>query len=251
MGTNKVLIRVSNLKQYFPLKKKGMYVKANDGITLDIYEGETFGLVGESGCGKSTLGRTLLQFYKQTDGRTMYYGRSVEEFAPGYVKSTISHLEKRRKEYRELEAKRVAAQEAYDKLDEQAQYQEKEKLDKITKEANDAFLDMANIVGGLMLAENLKPVQDIYLKRFDISVTLKKNREKRQGLELDLADAAYLVKTRGEAGKNTAGAQSKVDAANGAIKAVDAEIEKNLQALSAVDAEIQEMKKPYANAHVP
>ena len=57
----KVLLRVSNLKQYFPLKKKGLFVKANDGITLDIYEGETFGLVGESGCGKSTLGRTLLQ----------------------------------------------------------------------------------------------------------------------------------------------------------------------------------------------
>ena len=44
----KVLLRVSNLKQYFPLKKKGLFVKANDGITLDIYEGETFGLVGES-----------------------------------------------------------------------------------------------------------------------------------------------------------------------------------------------------------
>lgn len=64
----KVLLRVSNLKQYFPLKKKGLFVKANDGITLDIYEGETFGLVGESGCGKSTLGRTLLQLYRQTDG---------------------------------------------------------------------------------------------------------------------------------------------------------------------------------------
>ena len=62
----KVLLRVSNLKQYFPLKKKGLYVKANDGITLDIYEGETFGLVGESGCGKSTLGRTLL--YDEGDG---------------------------------------------------------------------------------------------------------------------------------------------------------------------------------------
>lgn len=47
----KVLLRISNLKQYFPLKG-GRFVKANDGITLDIYEGETFGLVGESGCGQ-------------------------------------------------------------------------------------------------------------------------------------------------------------------------------------------------------
>ena len=44
----KVLLRISNLKQWFPLKKRGMYVKANDGIDLEIYEGETFGLVGES-----------------------------------------------------------------------------------------------------------------------------------------------------------------------------------------------------------
>ena len=64
----KVLLRISNLKQYFPLKG-GRFVKANDGITLDIYEGETFGLVGESGCGKSTLGRTILQLYHQTYGR--------------------------------------------------------------------------------------------------------------------------------------------------------------------------------------
>ena len=102
----KVLLRVSNLKQYFPLKKKGLYVKANDGITLDIYEGETFGLVGESGCGKSTLGRTILQLYHQTYGRTMYYGRSLDDLAPKYVIDTVKNLKSRRTKLRELEQKR-------------------------------------------------------------------------------------------------------------------------------------------------
>ena len=50
----KVLLQIEDVKQYFPVKKthfreKQKYVKANDGISLDIYEGETFGLVGESG----------------------------------------------------------------------------------------------------------------------------------------------------------------------------------------------------------
>ncbi len=61
----KVLLHIQDLKQYFPVKKQHFkeeqkYVRANDGISLDIYEGETLGLVGESGCGKSTFGRTLL-----------------------------------------------------------------------------------------------------------------------------------------------------------------------------------------------
>ena len=91
----KVLLRISNLKQYFPLKG-GRFVKANDGISLDIYEGETFGLVGESGCGKSTLGRTILQLYHQTYGRTMYYGRSLDDLAPKYVIDTVKNLKSRR-----------------------------------------------------------------------------------------------------------------------------------------------------------
>ncbi len=77
----KKLLSIRNLKKYFPLSKKSIfqrevrYVRANDDISLDIYEGETFGLVGESGCGKSTFGRVILQLYPQTSGSTIYYGR--------------------------------------------------------------------------------------------------------------------------------------------------------------------------------
>ena len=78
MNSTKKLLSITNLKKYFPvaktslLQKQQFYVRANEDITLDIYEGETLGVVGESGCGKSTFGRVLLQLYSQTAGATMY-----------------------------------------------------------------------------------------------------------------------------------------------------------------------------------
>lgn len=82
-GTN-VLLSIVDLKKYFPMRKKNFfqkerpYLRANDGITLDIYKGETFGLVGESGCGKSTFGRTVLQLQSPTHGEVKYFGRGQE-----------------------------------------------------------------------------------------------------------------------------------------------------------------------------
>lgn len=76
------ILEVKHLKKYFPLKKgrnkeTDPCVKAVDDISLDLYEGETLGLVGESGCGKSTLGRTILRLHEPTSGEVLFKGEDV------------------------------------------------------------------------------------------------------------------------------------------------------------------------------
>lgn len=72
-----VIFRIKNVKTWFPIKK-GMlkktvgHVKAVDGIDLDVFKGETLGIVGESGCGKSTLGKTIMRLEDPTDGEILY-----------------------------------------------------------------------------------------------------------------------------------------------------------------------------------
>lgn len=77
-----VLLSVKDLVMHFPIKR-GVFqrtvghVHAVDGISFDILQGETLGLVGESGCGKSTTGRAILQLYKPTAGEVIFDGKDL------------------------------------------------------------------------------------------------------------------------------------------------------------------------------
>ncbi|WP_026692243.1 ABC transporter ATP-binding protein [Peribacillus kribbensis] len=80
--SHQVLYSLKNVKKHYPIKG-GIFktvknhVKAVDGISLDIYKGETLGVVGESGCGKSTLGRTILGLESATEGEMVFKGENI------------------------------------------------------------------------------------------------------------------------------------------------------------------------------
>jgi peptide/nickel transport system ATP-binding protein len=75
------LMRVQDLQVFFPVrglfKRAARYVTAVNGVTFDVYPGETLGLVGESGCGKTTLGRTLVRLIEPTNGFINFDGNNI------------------------------------------------------------------------------------------------------------------------------------------------------------------------------
>jgi oligopeptide transport system ATP-binding protein len=86
-----VLLSVKGLKKYFPIRR-GVFqrhvgdVKAVDGVSFDVYRGETLGLVGESGCGKTTTGRTILQLYEPTAGEVEFDGIDLVGLSGGQMR---------------------------------------------------------------------------------------------------------------------------------------------------------------------
>lgn len=80
--TKEKILQVKDLKTHFTinpdnLQEKKAVLKAVDGISFDVFEGEVLGVVGESGCGKSTLGRTVLRLEEKTAGQVLYRGQDI------------------------------------------------------------------------------------------------------------------------------------------------------------------------------
>lgn len=93
-----VLVKVRNLKKHFPIRR-GVFrrqvgsVLAVDGISFDIYKGETLGLVGESGCGKSTAGRTILQLYEPTAGEVYWGDQELTKLKKEDLRKSRRHMQ--------------------------------------------------------------------------------------------------------------------------------------------------------------
>lgn len=180
---NEKLISIHNLKKYFPVKKSSflqkeqLYVKANDGITIDINRGETFGLVGESGCGKSTLGRVLLQLYPQTQGNTIYYGKTIYEYKPAYVERILKNLPEQKKKLDALVEKAKAVKE-----DETHHNFKADDVDRV-------FHEIVHLTGGLIYAKDLAKAGKLLLEEYHAGCKVVEEAAK---LEKDSANrAAY------------------------------------------------------------
>ncbi|MBQ7146252.1 MAG: ATP-binding cassette domain-containing protein [Lachnospiraceae bacterium] len=252
MENTKKLLSITNLKKYFPVAKtsifqrKQLYVRANEDITLDIYEGETLGIVGESGCGKSTLGRVLLQLYPQTAGCTLYYGTRLDRLTPEYVIDTIRNDEK----YRGKLKRSIAKAEELAKKVEEAGGEDSADF-YLLQDANIARCEMetdlsnlVKIIGGFYVhddKEGMKLLADIY------------EEHKKQNAVFDEQTAAQLesdsyadILAEGQ-GNKAEKAKSKKAAADAKVMELQKKIDEYDQKINGLEEKLAAVRAKYAN----
>lgn len=201
MSSKDTLISIQHLQKYFPIKKSSVfqrhqdYVKANKDISINIRRGETLGIVGESGCGKSTLGRTVIQLQEQTGGSTMYYGDTIENLMPKYVKKVYKDLAKTSRTYdvdfAELEKL---------KLDDSFVGMDKYRLAKIS--FDEKYGNTLRLGGGLLVHSDLDLVSDILLRRYDAGSKLAKTQRAIE-FETERYELSHHKNTKAKAAADT------------------------------------------------
>ena len=224
MKSTKKLLSISNLKKYFPVakssifQKEQLYVRANEDISIDIYEGETVGVVGESGCGKSTLGRVLLQLYPQTAGTTMYYGATLDSTTPKYVIDTLHHLD--RYKARLEKASEKAAELSKKVMDaggeENADFYLLQERNLALCDEQTCLMHIVTILGGFFAKDEGGKGRELMEKVYYENVKRNKLLEKRTDI-----NAEYELSVgKGDSGK-AAGLKAKLDELDSQIAVYD------------------------------
>ncbi len=252
MPNTKKLLSITNLKKYFPVAKTSifqktqLYVRANEDITIDIYEGETLGIVGESGCGKSTFGRVLLQLYPQTAGCTLYYGTTLDRMTPHYVEDTIVHEEKYRRKLKKSTEKyeelRKKVEEAGGEDSADFYLLQSEHLAKGEMETD--ISNIVKILGGFYPCNDRKGINLLHKeyeankKRNEASEKVKLHRIQTELFEQDLEDAEDAKKAKLQ--KKVDDAKQKLAALQKAEAEAQAEVDK-------ITAELEAIRASYAD----
>ena len=258
MKNTNTLLSITNLKKYFPIpkssifQKEQLYVRANEEITIDIQNGETFGLVGESGCGKSTLGRTILQLYDQTAGSTMYYGRTLEEFVPSYAAKTMRNATKMIAQYKKLQAKAAAAAASCDAAGDNATSDQHQRKNLSAAEAETAFQKVIKVLGGFAALDDPREGAALLLKKFEVSIKISKLNERIRDMDGEIAFYEAIAKelAEDETVKNPAAkiavAQKKADSYRAKKAKLNPEQEKLNALLAEADAAVLACKAKHA-----
>ena len=251
----KKLLSIRNLKKYFPLPKSNifsknqLYVRANEEITVDIYSGETLGLVGESGCGKSTLGRTVLQLYDQTAGSTIYYGRTIEDFAPSYVEKTLKNSVKMIAKYKELEAKAAALTAICEEAGDNATFFQIQNMNLAIADAETAKQNVVKIMGGFATLANPEVGAALLLKKHKTSVKIAELKHELRQIDAEIdffsSQLEEMKNSEDASEKRVARATERLKKFTDHKAHIESQIEKLSVELDAEDKEIDALRAQY------
>ena len=260
MPNTEKLLSIQNFKKYFPIAKSSIfqrqqfYVRANEDISLDIFKGETLGLVGESGCGKSTLGRTLLQLYDQTAGTTMYYGRTLDDFAPSYVEYTLTHTVKMIAELNKKLKKAADLTAECEEAGENATFFQIQNKNLAVADAETARQKIVKILGGFITLEDPTEGAKLLLNKHRIAL---KTAKIRHGLADTLAAIDLHKSLLENLDENDPRSAKKIAKENKSIELLNAKItqaEETLEALAeefaAAEKAVAELKAKYADNEI-
>jgi len=248
--TTKKLLSITNLKKYFPVaktsifQKNKLYVRANENISIDIYEGETLGIVGESGCGKSTLGRVLLQLYSQTAGCTLYYGVTLDELTPSYVYDTLKHEGKYRQQLSRATAKAKELREKVEAAggEDGADFYLLQECNIAECEEQTHLSNLVKILGGFYVRddqEGIRLLMELYTENKKRNQLLD-NRKKHQINQEHLADEASNAQ-----GSKANSLSTRRDRAGAAMSEADRKVAEQDRKIAELRTKLEAVKAKY------